>query len=140
MIAAGVTFGFALLAAGVSMWIQSIGCVFAGNPTLSRWACLFPSLLALSAVLAAILLPLAARLSKSSGRAFSFGPLLTPLLTGVFSHVLLIGSYMILLDGAYRTHFLSTSFYMPQPFAAGALAGLIYWLILSFGEKRAAEN
>ncbi|NNE89422.1 MAG: hypothetical protein HKN27_15240 [Silicimonas sp.] len=113
------------------IWMAPEGCSFGGNATLNRWLCLFPSLLALCATIGAILLPFAAWLGHKANRPLRFGPLITPLLTGIAMHVLLIGAYLILLGAAYRAQFLAMSFFIPQPFVAGALVGLIYWSVLS---------
>lgn len=113
------------------------GCGIQGSAALTRWTCLFPSLLALCTALTAFLLPLTDWVGTKIGWPLQWGPRITPVITGITAQIVLIGAYMFALDPAYRFQFFKMAFLIPQPFIAGAMAGLIYWLALYAHERRA---
>ncbi len=136
LIAAGTLVLVAIGLALAHTWFRAVFCVAPQHPAYTLWICMFPSLIALCAALTAALLPLAVWIGNKAGKTLPFGLWITPLLTGIMAHVVLIGTYMTLLNEAYRTQFVAMSFFIPYPFIAGALTGLIYLRILAFGRSR----
>lgn len=67
------------------------------------------------------------------------GWLVTPLFAGFFTQVVLIGAYLIALDPAYRTRLFGEIAFVPQPFVAGATAGVVFWLTLHWANATPSD-
>lgn len=117
-------------AAAASLWLFPAGCDLRGSPAIYRWSCLFPWLLACLPTVVAGVLSVAFTLNRRRAVRLPDGWLLAVPAAGVLAQVICVGGYLFLLDSAYRVQFLGMALFIPQPFAAGAVAGAVYWVAL----------
>ena len=97
---------------------------------------MLPGLLIVVPAGVAILLLIASFLNERSGRRFPDGWLVTIIAVGLLTQVVLVGGYLLALDPAYRGGLLGELLLVPQPFAAGAIAGAVFWVTLHLGTWR----
>ncbi len=87
---------------------------------------MFPGLLLSVSLVAAVLLPICGML-RDKFSWWSPGTLImTMLLVGIATQFILVALYLGALNPAYRVAFLKDALLIPQPFIAGACAGLLY--------------
>lgn len=120
-------------AAALYLWLVPAGCDMRLDEATYRWTCLLPGLLIVVPAVVAILLSITNLLNNQIGRRLPDGWLVTTLAIGLLTQVILSGTYLLALDHAYRGRMMAEIIFAPQPFVAGAIAGLISWLTLHVG-------
>lgn len=120
-------------AAAVYLWLVPAGCDMRLEEATYRWTCLLPGLLIVVPAVVALLLSVANLLNDRYGCRLPDGWLVTALAVGLLTQVILSGAYLLALDHAYRGRMMAEIMFVPQPFVAGAIAGLIFWLTLHVG-------
>ena len=123
------------VAAALFVWLVPAGCDIRGDAAIYRWTCLLPGLLIVVPVAVAFLLLLANLLNHRSGHRYPDGWLVTILGAGLLTQLILIGSYLLVLDPAYRGLMLGELMLIPQPFVAGAISGTVFWLTLHLATR-----
>lgn len=114
--------------AGLYLWLVPAGCDGRGSPGTYRWTCLLPGLIVSVSFVAGLSLPVILIVNRWMGRRLPDGLLPIVVGTGVTTWIVLMGSYALMLDRAYRDLFFWEALTIPQPFLAGALAGLVFWM------------
>ena len=112
------------------LWLLPSGCALGREPWAYRWTCLLPGLMIVVPIGIALVLLAANLVAARLAVRLPGGWLTQPLAAGLFSHVVLIGAYVLALEPAYRGDLLGELLMIPQPFVAGFVAGVVYWLTL----------
>lgn len=118
------------------MWLVPAGCDIRGDASVYRWTCMLPGLMIVVPAAIALCLPIAMYLNRRLVHRFPDGWIATILTVGVFTHLILVGGYLLLLEPPYRGLMFWEIAFIPQPFVAGAIAGGVYWATLQLGTRR----
>lgn len=119
------------VAAGLYRWLVPAGCDMGLEAATYRWTCLFPGLLFVVPTAIALLLGIVSYLNQRLGRRLPDGWLVTAAAAGLITQIVLLGSYLLILEPAYRGSMLGELLLIPQPFVAGAVAGAVFWITLN---------
>ena len=128
--AAAATIAFPTSLALLYLWLVPSGCALGQEPDVYRWTCLLPGLLVAVPAVAAIALSIVADLNRRLGYRLPGGWLVTIGGFAVLTHTIAVGSYLLLLDPAYRNTMVWELVSIPQPFTAGVIASAFFWLAL----------
>lgn len=137
LVAAAVAAGILPAAlAAILVYLVPTGCDIRGDPVTYRWTCLFPGLLVSAGIASALILPVLTALYRRWRRPHLPHWFLLALLTGLATQAFLMVAYAIALDPVYRRLFYWEALGIPQPFAAGVVAGAAFFAVLSLSNRR----
>ena len=125
LFASVVTAVFPAICAWLFTWLIPAACEMGGEKSVYRWTCLLPGLLKVVPAVVALVLPLVVYVGTRLGRKVSHGVVALSLGSGIVVHVVLMGTYAILLGPAYWEAALPEMLLILQPFVSGFVAGAI---------------
>lgn len=130
------------VAAALLIWLVPETCEVWVSHARHRWTCLLPHLILVAPPVMAIVLTIFTIFNQRLDRPFPDGWMVTVLAVGLLTHVLLIGTYLVLAlgQGYFGLGITAQLFSIPQPFLAGAIAAAVYWIALHWqGESATAK-